>query len=104
MQASSEALKSERSIQGGNKFGVLDYKSVLMDFNRVPSNVPILEDTYNSIVKNNINKSIILKENMSRTMALTRRNGPVIGALSDGNVDVLIELTALHSTDMGERI
>lgn len=41
---------------------------------------------------------------MFKTMALIRRNDPIIGILSDGNVDVLIELTALHSADMGERI
>ncbi|EBI2414656.1 flagellar basal body P-ring formation protein FlgA [Campylobacter coli] len=104
MQASLEVLKSERSIQRGDKLGAFDYKSVLMDFDRVPSNALALEDTHNLIAKSNISKNTILKENMFKTMALIRRNDPIIGILSDGNVDVLIELTALHSADMGERI
>ncbi|VUA74810.1 flagellar basal body P-ring biosynthesis protein FlgA [Campylobacter coli] len=75
-----------------------------MDFDKVPSNALALEDTHNLIAKSNISKNTILKENMFKTMALIRRNDPIIGVLSDGNVDVLIELTALHSADMGERI
>ncbi|EAI0582914.1 flagellar basal body P-ring formation chaperone FlgA [Campylobacter coli] len=104
MQASLEVLKSERSIQRGDKLGAFDYKSVLMDFDKAPSNALALEDTHNLIAKSNISKNTILKENMFKTMALIRRNDPIIGVLSDGNVDVLIELTALHSADMGERI
>lgn len=104
MQASLEVLKSERSIQRGDKLGAFDYKSVLVDFDKVPSNALALEDTHNLIAKSNISKNTILKENMFKTMALIRRNDPIIGVLSDGNVDVLIELTALHSADMGERI
>lgn len=104
MQASLEVLRSERSIQRGDKLGAFDYKSVLMDFDKVPSNALTPEDTHNLIAKSNIIKNTILKENMFKTMALIRRNDPIIGILSDGNVDVLIELTALHSADMGERI
>ncbi len=104
MQANLEVLRSERSIQRGDKLSALDYKSVLMDFDKVPPKALTLEDTHNLIAKSNINKNTILKENMFKTMALIRRNDPIIGVLSDGNVDVLIELTALHSADIGERI
>lgn len=104
MQANLEVLRSERSIQRGDRLSALDYKSVLIDFDKVPSNALALEDTHNLIAKSNINKNTILKENMFKTMALIRRNDPIIGVLSDGNVDVLIELTALHSADIGERI
>lgn len=41
---------------------------------------------------------------MFKTTALIRRNDPIIGILSEANVDVLIELVALQSANMGERI
>lgn len=104
IQANLEVLKSERPIQRGDRLSALDYKSVLMDFDKVPSNALTPDDASNLIAKSNINKNTILKENMFKTLALIRRNDPIIGVLSDGNIDVLIELTALQSANLGERI
>lgn len=104
IQANLEVLKSERPIQRGDRLSALDYKSILMDFDKVPSNALTPDDTSNLIAKSNINKNTILKENMFKTLALIRRNDPIIGVLSDGNIDVLIELTALQSANLGERI
>lgn len=104
MQASLEVLKSERAIKRGDKLGAFDYKSVLIDFDKVPLNALTLDDVDNLVAKSNINKNAILRANMFKTTALIRRNDPIIGILSEANVDVLIELVALQSANMGERI
>ncbi|TKX29923.1 flagellar basal body P-ring formation chaperone FlgA [Campylobacter estrildidarum] len=104
IQANLEVLKSNRAIKRGNKLGAFDYKSVLLDFDKVPPNALNLEDANNLIAKSNISKNTILKENMFKTSALIRKNDSIIGILSDGNVDVLIELMALQNANMGERI
>ncbi|EAJ9124777.1 flagellar basal body P-ring formation protein FlgA [Campylobacter coli] len=104
IQANLEVLKSERAIKRGDKLGAFDYKSVLIDFDKVPLNALTLDDVYNLVAKSNINKNTILRANMFKTTALIRRNDPIIGVLSEANVDVLIELVALQSANMGERI
>ncbi|EKF1362975.1 flagellar basal body P-ring formation protein FlgA [Campylobacter coli] len=104
IQANLEVLKSERAIKRGDKLGTFDYKSVLIDFDKVPLNALTLDDVYNLVAKSNINKNTILRANMFKTTALIRRNDPIIGVLSEANVDVLIELVALQSANMGERI
>ncbi|EPT6745663.1 flagellar basal body P-ring formation chaperone FlgA [Campylobacter coli] len=104
IQANLEVLKSERAIKRGDKLGAFDYKSVLIDFDKVPLNALTLDDVDNLVAKSNINKNAILRANMFKTTALIRRNDPIIGVLSEANVDVLIELVALQSANMGERI
>ncbi|TKX33191.1 flagellar basal body P-ring formation chaperone FlgA [Campylobacter aviculae] len=104
IQANLEVLKSNRAIKRGDKLGAFDYKSILLDFDKVPANALSPEDTNNLIAKSNISKNTILKENMFKTSALIRKNDSIIGILSDGNVDVSIELMALQSANMGERI
>ncbi|EHS0599200.1 flagellar basal body P-ring formation protein FlgA [Campylobacter jejuni] len=104
IQANLEVLKSERTIKRGDKLGAFDYKSVLIDFDKVPLNALTLDDVDNLVAKSNINKNAILRANMFKTTALIRRNDPIIGVLSEANVDVLIELVALQSANMGERI
>lgn len=104
IQANLEVLKSERAIKRGDKLGAFDYKSVLIDFDKVPLNALTLDDVDNLVAKSNINKNTILRANMFKTTALIRRNDPIIGVLSEANVDVLIELVALQSANMGERI
>lgn len=104
IQANLEVLKSERAIKRGDKLGAFDYKSVLIDFDKVPLNALTLDDVDNLVAKSNINKNAILRANMFKTTALIRRNDPIIGILSEANVDVLIELVALQSANMGERI
>ncbi|EAJ9307330.1 flagellar basal body P-ring formation protein FlgA [Campylobacter coli] len=104
IQANLEVLKSERAIKRGDKLGAFDYKNVLIDFDKVPLNALTLDDVDNLVAKSNINKNAILRANMFKTTALIRRNDPIIGILSEANVDVLIELVALQSANMGERI
>ncbi|HED7406700.1 TPA: flagellar basal body P-ring formation protein FlgA [Campylobacter jejuni] len=104
IQANLEVLKSERAIKRGDKLGAFDYKSVLIDFDKVPLNALTLDDVDNLVAKSNINKNAILRANMFKTTALIRRNDPIIGILSEANVDVLIELVALQSANMSERI
>ncbi|EAI8703832.1 flagellar basal body P-ring formation protein FlgA [Campylobacter jejuni] len=104
IQANLEVLKSERAIKRGDKLGAFDYKSVLIDFDKVPLNALTLDDVDNLVAKSNINKNAILRANMFKTTALIRRNDPIIGVLSEANVDVLIELVALQSANTGERI
>ncbi|EOI1706777.1 flagellar basal body P-ring formation chaperone FlgA, partial [Campylobacter jejuni] len=104
IQANLEVLKSERAIKRGDKLGAFDYKSVLIDFDKVPLNALTLDDVDNLVAKSNINKNTILRANMFKTTALIRRNDPIIGVLSEANVDVLIELVALQSANIGERI
>ncbi|PJQ87976.1 flagella basal body P-ring formation protein FlgA [Campylobacter jejuni subsp. jejuni] len=104
IQANLEVLKSERAIKRGDKLGAFDYKSVLIDFDKVPLNALTLDDVDNLVAKSNINKNAILRANMFKTTALIRRNDPIIGVLSEANVDVLIELVALQSANMGKRI
>ncbi|EHV9956022.1 flagellar basal body P-ring formation protein FlgA, partial [Campylobacter jejuni] len=104
IQANLEVLKSERAIKRGDKLGAFDYKNVLIDFDKVPLNALTLDDVDNLVAKSNINKNAILRANMFKTTALIRRNDPIIGVLSEANVDVLIELVALQSANMGERI
>ncbi|EOX7095535.1 flagellar basal body P-ring formation chaperone FlgA [Campylobacter jejuni] len=104
IQANLEVLKSERAIKRGDKLGAFDYKSVLIDFDKVPLNALTLDDVDNLVAKSNINKNAILRANMFKTTALIRRNDPIIGVLSEANVDVLIELVALQSANMSERI
>lgn len=92
IQANLEVLKSERAIKRGDKLGAFDYKSVLIDFDKVPLNALTLDDVDNLVAKSNINKNAILRANMFKTTALIRRNDPIIGVLSEANVDVLSNL------------
>ncbi|MFQ6342144.1 flagellar basal body P-ring formation chaperone FlgA [Campylobacter sp. VTCC 70190] len=104
IRADLEILKSERAIKRGDKLGAFDYKTMLIDFDKVPPNALSLDDVNQLIAKSNISKNTILKSNMFKTTALIRRNDPIIGVLSDGNIDVLVELVALQNANMGERI
>lgn len=104
IRADLEVLKSERAIKRGNKLSAFDYKTMLIDFDKVPPNALSLDDVNQLIAKSNISKNTILKSNMFKTTALIRRNDPIIGVLSDGNIDVLVELVALQNANMGERI
>lgn len=104
IRADLEVLKSERAIKRGDKLGAFDYKTMLIDFDKVPPNALSLDDVNQLIAKSNISKNTILKSNMFKTTALIRRNDPIIGVLSDGNIDVLVELVALQNANMGERI
>lgn len=104
IQANLEVLKSQRIIKKGDKLKPFDYKNVLIDFNKVPLNALTLDDANNLTAKININKNRILKTNMFKITALIHKNDPIIGVLSEGNVDVLIELIALQNGNMGEKI
>lgn len=104
IRANLEVLRSTRAIKRGDRLGALDYKIVLMDFDKVPSNALGVEDLNNLLAKSNINKNTILRQNMFKTTAIIKRNDQVIGVLKDSGVDVLIELVALQSANLGERI
>ena len=104
IRANLEVLRSTRAIKRGDRLGALDYKIVLMDFDKVPSNALGVEDLNNLLAKSNISKNTILRQNMFKTTAIIKRNDQVIGVLKDSGVDVLIELVALQSANLGERI
>ena len=76
----------------------------MIDFDKAPLNSISKEDAINLIAKNNINKNTILKENMFKSNTLVKRKDVIVGILSDENVDVLIELIALESGNLGQTI
>ena len=104
IRANLEVLRSTRAIKRGYRIGAFDYKIVMMDFDKVPSNALSKEDLNNLLAKNNISKNTILRQNMFKTTAIIKRNDQVIGVLKDKGIDVLIELVSLQSANLGERI
>lgn len=104
INAHLEVLKSTRNIKRGDRLGALDYRSVFMDFDKVPSNALSKDDLVNLLAKNNINKNTILRENMFKTTAIIKRGDLVVGVLKDGGVDVLIDLVSLQSANLSEKI
>lgn len=104
VDANIEILKSKKPILKGEKLSPLDFNKVSMDFDKIPINALSTEEAKNLIAKVNINKNTILKRNMFKINALIKRNDPVIGILRDSNVDIEIELIALESANLGERI
>lgn len=104
IKARLDVLKSISPIKRGERLEPFHYKRTLIDFDKVPLNALGLEDTHNLIAKNNIRKNAILKENMFKINALIKKNDPVIGVLKDEGIDVLIELVALHSANLNEKI
>ncbi|WP_276882688.1 flagellar basal body P-ring formation chaperone FlgA [Campylobacter cuniculorum] len=104
IKAYLEVVKSTSAIKKGDKLEALHYKGVLIDFDKMPLNALSLEDTHNLIAKTNIRKNTILKENMFKINALIKKNDPIIGVLKDEGIDVLIELIALNSGDLNEKI
>ncbi|MDO4674508.1 flagellar basal body P-ring formation chaperone FlgA [Campylobacter sp.] len=104
IRANLEVLRSTRAIKRGDRLGALDYRIVLMDFDKVPSNALSIDDLNNILAKNNINKNTILRENMFKTTAIIKRGDLVVGVLRDSGVDVLIELVSLQSANLSERI
>ncbi|MFR4831202.1 MAG: flagellar basal body P-ring formation chaperone FlgA, partial [Campylobacter upsaliensis] len=104
IRANLEVLRSTRAIKRGDRIGAFDYKIVMMDFDKVPSNALSKEDLNNLLAKNNISKNTILRQNMFKTTAIIKRNDQVIGVLKDKGIDVLIELVSLQSANLGERI
>lgn len=104
IRANLEVLRSTRAIKRGDRIGALDYKIVMMDFDKVPSNALNKEDLNNLLAKNNISKNTILRQNMFKTTAIIKRNDQVVGVLKDKGIDVLIELVSLQSANLGERI
>lgn len=104
IRANLEVLRSTRTIKRGDRIGAFDYKIVMMDFDKVPSNALSKEDLNNLLAKNNISKNTILRQNMFKTTAIIKRNDQVIGVLKDKGIDVLIELVSLQSANLGERI
>jgi len=104
IQANLEILRAKHSINRGDKLGSLDYELVLMDFDKVPLNALFLDDVKELVAKTRINKNAILKENMFKTKALIKKNDNIIGILKDENVNISIELVALESANLNERI
>lgn len=102
IQANLEVLRSNRSIKKGQKLTKLDYDSVLVDFDKVPLNA--LQTATNLVAKTNINKNVILKDNMFQTLALIHKNDSIVGILRAENVDVFVELIALENANLGEKI
>ncbi|WP_279041423.1 flagellar basal body P-ring formation chaperone FlgA, partial [Campylobacter helveticus] len=81
IRANLEVLRSTRAIKRGDRIGAFDYKIVMMDFDKVPSNALSKEDLNNLLAKNNISKNTILRQNMFKTTAIIKRNDQVIGVL-----------------------
>lgn len=104
VKARLEAVKSISAIKKDEKLQAFHYKGVLLDFDKIPLNALSLDDTQNLIAKNNIKKNTILKENMFKTNALIKKNDPIIGVLKDKSIDVLIELVALQSGNLNEKV
>ncbi len=104
IKAKLEVVKSISTIQKGEKIEALHYKGVLIDFDKTPLNALSLEDMQGLIAKTNIRKNTILKENMFKINALIKKNDPVVGVLQDEGIDVLIELVALSSGNLNEKI
>lgn len=102
--ANLEVLKSQIDIKKGQRLGVFDYEIVLIDFEKAPLNPVSKEDALNLIAKSNINKNTILKESMFKSNTLIKRKDIVVGILSDNGIDILVELMALDSGNLGQRI
>ncbi|KAA6230279.1 flagellar basal body P-ring formation protein FlgA [Campylobacter sp. LR291e] len=99
-----QVLRASRAIKKNDKLSVLDYKIVMLDFDKVPANALNLEDSNNLISKTNISKNAILKENMFKSSALIKKHSKITGILQDENIDVLVELIALENANLNEKI
>lgn len=104
LKAKLEVLQSTRPISRNENLSPASFKIVKIPFDKVPSGILKKDEIANLIAKSNIKENMILKYNMFKTKTLIQRNDSVYGVMKDGDLSMIIELKAMQSGNLNQRI
>lgn len=104
LKAKLEVLQSTRPISRNENLSPASFKIVKIPFDKVPSGILKKDEIANLIAKSNIRENMILKYNMFKTKTLIQRNDSVYGVMKDGDLSMIIELKAMQSGNLNQRI
>ncbi|WP_229238486.1 flagellar basal body P-ring formation chaperone FlgA [Campylobacter volucris] len=104
LKAKLEVLQSTRPISRNENLNPASFKIVKIPFDKVPSGILKKDEIANLIAKSNIRENMILKYNMFKTKTLIQRNDSVYGVMKDGDLSMIIELKAMQSGNLNQRI
>lgn len=104
LKAKLEVLQSTRPISRNENLSPASFKIVKIPFDKVPSGILKKDEIANLIAKSNIRENMILKYNMFKTKTLIQRNDSVYGVMKDGDLSIIIELKAMQSGNLNQRI
>ncbi|AJC94042.1 flagellar basal body P-ring formation chaperone FlgA [Campylobacter volucris] len=104
LKAKLEVLQSTRLISRNENLSPASFKIVKIPFDKVPSGILKKDEIANLIAKSNIRENMILKYNMFKTKTLIQRNDSVYGVMKDGDLSMIIELKAMQSGNLNQRI
>lgn len=104
LKAKLEVLQSTRPISRNENLSPASFKIVKIPFDKVPSGILKKDEIVNLIAKSNIRENMILKYNMFKTKTLIQRNDSVYGVMKDGDLSMIIELKAMQSGNLNQRI
>lgn len=104
LKAKLEVLQSTRPISRNENLSPASFKMVKIPFDKVPSGILKKDEIANLIAKSNIRENMILKYNMFKTKTLIQRNDSVYGVMKDGDLSMIIELKAMQSGNLNQRI
>lgn len=104
LKAKLEVLQSTRPISRNENLSPASFKIVKIPFDKVPSGILKKDEIANLIAKSNIRENMILKYNMFKTKTLIQRNDSVYGVMKDGDLSMIVELKAMQSGNLNQRI
>lgn len=104
LKAKLEVLQSTRPISRNENLSPSSFKIIKIPFDKVSSGVLKKSEIVGLIAKGNIRENVVLKYNMFKTKTLIQRNDSVYGIVKDGELSMMIELKAMQSGNLNQRI
>ncbi|EGX6882305.1 flagellar basal body P-ring formation protein FlgA [Campylobacter lari] len=104
LKAKLEVLQSTCPISRNENLSPASFKILKIPFDKAPQGILKKDEIANLIAKSNIRENMILKYNMFKTKTLIQRNDSVYGVIKDGDLSMIIELKALQSGNLNQRI
>ncbi|WP_260604675.1 flagellar basal body P-ring formation chaperone FlgA [Campylobacter sp. MIT 99-7217] len=104
IKANLEVLKSTKEIKRGQKLGLLDFSVSLVDFDKLPSDILLKDENLDLVAKSTIKKNTILRASMFKSNHLIKKNERVNALLKDENIGISVELIAIQSGNLGQKI
>ncbi|WP_291952658.1 flagellar basal body P-ring formation chaperone FlgA [Campylobacter sp.] len=104
LKAKLEILQSTRFISRNENLSPSSFKIVKISFDKVPNGILKKSEIVGLIAKSNIRENVILKYNMFKTKTLIQRNDSVYGIVRDGELSMMIELKAMQSGNLNQKI
>lgn len=103
MIADAYVLVAKNDMKKEQNVGMFDFKKQKMDINKIPQNA-VFSIQSNLICKTNIKKDRIFTSSMFKTSFLINKNDNVVVEIKDGGLSVFVDMIALGSGNLGQKI